>query len=31
MLSFIKETRSCWESLKEEKRPIYIYGMGNGA
>ena len=25
MLSFIKETRSCWESLKEEKRPIYIW------
>ncbi len=31
MLSFIKETKSCWQSLKEEERPLYIYGMGNGA
>ncbi|MDO5560877.1 MAG: FkbM family methyltransferase [Oscillospiraceae bacterium] len=31
MLSFIKETRSCWEILAEETRPIFIYGMGNGA
>ncbi|MDD6824762.1 MAG: FkbM family methyltransferase [Oscillospiraceae bacterium] len=31
MLSFIKETKSCWQVLKEETRPIYIYGMGNGA
>lgn len=31
MLSFITETRSCWDAIKEEKRPIYIYGMGNGA
>jgi len=31
MLSFIKEKKSCWQALKEETRPIYIYGMGNGA
>lgn len=31
MLSFITETCPCWERLKEEKRPIFIYGMGNGA
>ena len=31
MLSFITETRSCWDAIKEEKRPIFIYGMGNGA
>lgn len=29
--SLITETKSCWERLKEEKRPIYIYGMGDGA
>lgn len=31
MLSFISEKKSCWQSLKEETRPLYIYGMGNGA
>lgn len=31
MLSFITERKSCWEMLALEKRPIYIYGMGNGA
>lgn len=31
MLSFITETKSCWQVLKEETRPLYIYGMGNGA
>ncbi len=31
MLSFIKETKSCWQALKEETRPVYVYGMGNGA
>ena len=31
MLSFITETKSCWQALKEETRPLYIYGMGNGA
>ena len=31
MLSFIKEKKSCWQALKEETRPLYIYGMGNGA
>ena len=31
MISFIKEKKSCWDNLKTEKRPIYIYGMGDGA
>lgn len=31
MLSFIKEKKSCWQLLKEDKRPIFVYGMGNGA
>lgn len=31
MLSFITEKISCWQKLAEETRPIYIYGMGNGA
>ncbi|MBR2284828.1 MAG: FkbM family methyltransferase [Ruminococcus sp.] len=31
MLSFIKETVSSWDRLKAEKRPIFIYGMGDGA
>jgi len=31
MLSFITEKLSCWERLKAEKRPIFIYGMGDGA
>ncbi len=31
MLSFITEKQSCWERLKAEKRPIFIYGMGDGA
>lgn len=31
MLSFIKEKTTCWEKLENEKRPIYIYGMGDGA
>ena len=31
MLSFITERKSCWEMLALEKRPVYIYGMGNGA
>lgn len=31
MLSFISEKKSCWQMLAEETRPIYIYGMGNGA
>ena len=29
--SLITEKRSCWERLKAEKRPIFIYGMGDGA
>lgn len=31
MLSFITETKDCWQVLKEETRPVYVYGMGNGA
>ncbi len=31
MISFIKEKVSCWEKLKSETRPIFIYGMGDGA
>ena len=31
VLSFIQETRSSWDKLKEEQRPIFIYGMGDGA
>ncbi|MCD7958061.1 MAG: FkbM family methyltransferase [Ruminococcus sp.] len=31
MLSFITETKTAWEKLKEDGRPIYIYGMGDGA
>ena len=31
MLSFITERQSCWDRLQLEKRPIFIYGMGDGA
>lgn len=31
MISFIKEKQSTWDKLREEKRPIFIYGMGDGA
>lgn len=31
MISFIKEKLSTWDRLKAEKRPIFIYGMGDGA
>ena len=31
MLPFITEKISCWERLKAEQRPIFIYGMGDGA
>ena len=31
MLDFITEKISCWEKLQNEKKPIYIYGMGDGA
>ncbi len=31
MISFITEKKSCWDNLKTEKRPIFIYGMGDGA
>ncbi len=29
--SLITETQSCWDRLRVETRPIYIYGMGDGA
>lgn len=29
--SLITEKRSCWERLRAENRPIFIYGMGDGA
>ena len=31
MLEFLTEKVSAWERLKEETRPIYLYGMGDGA
>lgn len=31
MLDFITEKISCWDILKNDKRPIFIYGMGDGA
>lgn len=31
MLSFITEKQSCWDRLRVEKRPVFIYGMGDGA
>ncbi|MDE5584069.1 MAG: FkbM family methyltransferase [Ruminococcus sp.] len=31
MLSFITEKQSCWDRLSAEKRPVFIYGMGDGA
>ncbi|MBR6760648.1 MAG: FkbM family methyltransferase [Oscillospiraceae bacterium] len=31
MLEFLKEKVSTWDRLKEEQRPIYLYGMGDGA
>ncbi len=31
MISFITEKITSWERLKAEKRPIFIYGMGDGA
>lgn len=31
MISFIKEKKSSWDKLSEETRPIFIYGMGDGA
>lgn len=31
MLAFITEKQSSWDRLKAEKRPIFIYGMGDGA
>lgn len=31
MISFIKEKKSTWDKLQAEERPIFIYGMGDGA
>jgi FkbM family methyltransferase len=31
MLPFIREYTNCWDILKAETRPIYVYGMGDGA
>ena len=31
MLSFIKETKSVWERMRECAKPLVLYGMGNGA
>ena len=31
MLNFITERKSLWERLKETKKPIVLYGMGDGA
>ena len=31
MLSFIKETVSLWDVLKNTEKPIVLYGMGDGA
>lgn len=31
MISFITEKLSTWDKLKAESRPIFIYGMGDGA
>ncbi len=31
MLEFLTEKQSAWDRLKNETRPIYLYGMGDGA
>ena len=31
MLQFVTEKISVWDRLKAETRPIYLYGMGDGA
>ncbi len=31
MLSWLTETKTVWERLKETTKPIVLYGMGNGA
>ena len=31
MLSFINESLSVWERLLQTRKPIVLYGMGNGA
>ncbi|MFZ2539605.1 MAG: FkbM family methyltransferase, partial [Oscillospiraceae bacterium] len=31
MLKFMKEKESLWEYLKKTTKPIYMYGMGDGA
>ena len=31
MLNFVTEKKSLWDKLKETKKPIVLYGMGDGA
>ena len=31
MLDFVKEKKTVWQILKETKKPIAVYGMGDGA
>ena len=31
MLNFMQETVSVWDTLRQSKKPIVLYGMGNGA
>lgn len=30
-MDFLSLERSVWQALREEKRPIVLYGMGDGA
>ena len=30
-MEFIQEKTSVWERLQQERRPIALYGMGDGA
>ena len=30
-MEFLREEQSVWQYLREEKRPIFLYGMGDGA
>ena len=31
ILSLLRERESLWDILRRETRPIYLYGMGDGA
>ena len=31
MIDFITENVTCWERIQKETKPIYLYGMGDGA